>query len=383
MEEILLLIQNQTQWDAQKLQAFCSRNLIHCKIEGELALLNYMNDIPEEEWNIMNSACRGMVLNLASKKIIAYPFGKFTSYNTDDEAVGFISENKDKLSITKKYDGTMVLAFLYEGELKCASRNSFDNSQVQNAKRILDTRISLPEAMENITLVFEYISPENKIEVEYDKEELILIGARDIETGLLFTREQLEAFAQKTGLQVSEEIRLSIEELVQLAKDDNAGTFEEGWIIRAKSRMVKLKSWRYLAKLKSNRYGLNKKQIIDKYIRLNETDFKAYLDLITRKDILLSIDKILKDVDAKIQEVQEGISSEFKKINPELDDKAFALKIMKEYNKEQTSYLFALKKGKAVEPLIKSNIIPYLDFYNNDSVIPMDQLKEWAFDYLD
>ncbi|MFT6336829.1 MAG: hypothetical protein ACJATI_003590 [Halioglobus sp.] len=342
-----------------------------------------MDDIQEGKWNLFNSSCRGLVLDLEKRKIIAFPFGKFTSYNSDPNAVDFIRNTSDELTLTKKYDGTMVVVFENDGEICCVSRKAFANFQIDATLNILERLQFKIEYLRNKTMVFEYISPENKIEIDYDEERIVLLGVRNIEDGSLLQHTELKQIGSETKLEVAEQINLNVTELIELAKNDDSDLFEEGWIIRSGSRLIKLKSWKYLYKIKSNRQGLTKKQIIDKYISLNEDGFESLKKSFANDEIRKAIDLLCDRIELKIDEVEQLLSTDFEVYNKIAEDKQFALDIQKSFDREKVSYLFALRKNRPLRPLIRKNIVNYIDFYTTECVIPISVNNRSAFNYED
>jgi uncharacterized protein YktA (UPF0223 family) len=91
-----------------------------------------------------------------------------------------VNQNPD-LVFTHKYDGTLIIRSVVNDEIIMRTRGTLSGREYgEAAKRIAASKYPQlldPDYFPNISLLFEYIGPENRIVVSYDEADLVLIGA--------------------------------------------------------------------------------------------------------------------------------------------------------------------------------------------------------------
>ncbi len=143
-----------------------------------LTIWNYTPDVQYgEKWDDITLQCRGLVTDNEGN-VAARPFKKFFN----------IEENKhtptSEFEVFDKMDGSLGIMFKYNGEMVCATRGSFTSEQSKWM-----TEFALKYNYQNIivdgfTYLFEIIYPENRIVVNYEgQERLVLLGIINTETG--------------------------------------------------------------------------------------------------------------------------------------------------------------------------------------------------------
>ena len=149
--------------------------------ELPLTIWNYTQQTQfEGYWNHITLSCRGLVTD-DKGNIVARPFRKF--FNIEE---GKHTPTKD-FSVYEKMDGSLGIAFKYEGENIFASRGSFTSDQCLKGIEILNERVNEMAAQplnDGYTYMFEIIYPENRIVVDYgDMEDVVMLGAINTKTG--------------------------------------------------------------------------------------------------------------------------------------------------------------------------------------------------------
>ena len=85
----------------------------------------------------------------------------------------------------EKADGSLILAFEYDGRRLCSTRGSFDSVQAAWAERRFQRDFPEWVPMRGVTYCFEAIYPGNRIVVDYGgAEELVVLAALDTGTGV-------------------------------------------------------------------------------------------------------------------------------------------------------------------------------------------------------
>lgn len=116
----------------------------------------------------------------------------YTDYYTDEFKAEYtkIQDTKNKLKCVEKLDGTLVILGVYKDRLVAttsSSCNSETNYYIDKANTYFNSLSYTQQLKEyliknNSCFTFEYISPLNKICVDYDKESYILLDEIDKET---------------------------------------------------------------------------------------------------------------------------------------------------------------------------------------------------------
>lgn len=137
----------------------------------------------DQEWNEVTLQCRGLITHAETDEIIARPMRKF--FNHDQEQAPKL-ELDDQVMVFDKADGSLgILYRLPDGEMAIATRGSFTSEQAIWATNWLRER-GTTDALwrSDLTYMFEIIYPENRVVVDYQGfEGLVLLGAIHKETG--------------------------------------------------------------------------------------------------------------------------------------------------------------------------------------------------------
>ena len=147
--------------------------------ELPLSIWNYTPEVQYgEKWDDITLACRGLVTDNKGN-IVARPFKKF--FNLEEQK----HTPTQDFEVFEKMDGSLGIMFLYEGELICATRGSFTSEQAVWMKKFATEHNYKNIIVEGFTYLFEIIYPENRIVVDYNgQERLVLLGIIETETGV-------------------------------------------------------------------------------------------------------------------------------------------------------------------------------------------------------
>jgi RNA ligase len=143
-----------------------------------LTIWNYTEKVQYEGlWDEVTLMCRGLVTD-SEGTIIARPFKKF--FNMEEGKHTPTSE----FEVYEKMDGSLGIFFYYEGNPVFATRGSFTSDQAIKGREILNKYNWQYGTYEGYTYLFEIIYPENRVVVNYNGlEELIVLGVIETATG--------------------------------------------------------------------------------------------------------------------------------------------------------------------------------------------------------
>lgn len=190
---------------------------IICRKHSTLPLLiwNYTHLCQfDKAWNEYTMQTRGLITDLQGN-IIARPFTKFFNLNETKES----SFNNLPIEIPKVYeklDGSLGIQY-YDNEKVCiATRGSFDSDQAKWATEWISKRYCKNDFLPGYTYLYEIIFPENRIVVNYqDRQELVLLAVIYTEIGKEINH-NIEA--KRLGLSTPQIINNSLTELIESLK---------------------------------------------------------------------------------------------------------------------------------------------------------------------
>lgn len=214
---------------------------------GDLTIYNYTPSAQYERvWNDVTTQCRGLIVETATGEVVARPFPKFYNYA---EAIDMdIPIPEGDPVVTDKMDGSLGIIYTHDDYTGVATRGSFTSDQATWATAFLHKHFPDFTQPEGVTTLVEIIYPENRIVVDYDgMDGLVLLGAIRNETGADFIFDDIDwwegPFTENHGIQ-------RVEDAVTMATGD---AYDEGegvvlcWLRpNAPSIRLKVKHPRYV-----------------------------------------------------------------------------------------------------------------------------------------
>jgi RNA ligase len=181
-------------------------------------------------WNDVTLNCRGLIAD-GEGNIVARPFKKFFSYEQLD---GKLPEGD--FVVEEKMDGSMLVAVMYQGQLVTATRGSFVSDQAKRGKELLGDFLPL----EGYTFIFEVIYPENRVVVNYDFSDVVLLSVW--QHGQEFTAVYYKKLAKMYGFRTPKVYSFdSLEEILSYEEPNL-----EGFVLRySNGERVKIKLEEY------------------------------------------------------------------------------------------------------------------------------------------
>ena len=170
-------------------------------------------------------------------------------FNVDQTPCSMYSivKNFEVDNVYVKEDGS-VLNFIGTPEkIYAKSKMSFASEQAKEAQDIFDADVNLQNFVrtmleKDIMPIFEFVSPRNRIVLQYDKTELILLRLRCNKTGEYLNLEDFNTTGIKTAVSVGIK---TLDELIALKGEIKD---IEGWIVQfTNGKMVKVKGEHYCA----------------------------------------------------------------------------------------------------------------------------------------
>ena len=160
-------------------------------------------------WTIFQSPgaldARGIMFDITDQSdvtLVSLPPQKFFNYEEGgvNHALGKIGDKMVKM------DGSLISSYIHKGNVFLKSKGSLSSSQALDAMKLLDNEenqkfkdelVSLVK--EGYTINMEYTSPENRIVIPYQKEELTVLSMRKHADGENFFASKLIDLLEKKG----------------------------------------------------------------------------------------------------------------------------------------------------------------------------------------
>jgi RNA ligase len=160
------------------LNKYYEEGLVYKQVHPTLPLTiwNYSEKVQYEGlFDGVTLNARGLVTD-NDGKIAARPFKKF--FNMEEGK----HTPTEEFDVYEKMDGSLGILFNYQGEWVMATRGSFVSEQAIKGFEMLKN-YDYEKLHNNYTYLFEIIYKENRIVVQYDYDDLILLGIIETKTG--------------------------------------------------------------------------------------------------------------------------------------------------------------------------------------------------------
>lgn len=296
----------------------------------------------DKKWDEITLNSRGIIFSRKTLEVVAQPFGKFFNMGEREETFEQNLPWDGGYRVFEKLDGWLGILYRHDGKFKIATRGTFDSDGAVWATKFLHNNYSLDGLDNEVTLVFELISPTTRIIVDYgSREDLVVLGAFNRFTGIEYDWEQVCFWAKQFGFTVAQSYGDDLESCKQMLIT-SPGSQVEGFVIRFNSGLrVKIKSEDYMRRA-SIRSFLTPLSVWN-VMKNGEVD-KSYVDAIDA-DYMGIFDNIYSVLRQKYCDILAEIESDYSKISNKTNDrKSFAL-LAKESGTKHLSAMFSLLDG--------------------------------------
>lgn len=322
-----------------------SSGLLDTKIEEDLQLFDYSRETTfTKSWDLYTLSCRGLVLDLKEKKIKGYCLPKF--FNLGEFGFNIEELPKEPYEVFEKCDGSLGIAYIYDGRWKVNTRGSFSSDQAIWATNWLNDNKVPIQIGQNRTLIFEIIYPENRIVVDYRGWSglVLLAWYQDGE------ERPLEAIVDElagTPIRVVASRPFdSIEDIIKVCEDLDHNA--EGFVVRfASGTRIKIKGSKYCEVHK---------------LMSKVTPLGVWEIMVSGSDINESIKNLPEEFQAEFHDIKNAI----------LDKQLSIINTLMEYSLEMDAEDFYSRKEvaiwimKNVNPIYRGYMFMILDAHNKN-----------------
>lgn len=343
------------------------------EIAGENCLLIIPNHIGCR-WTKENAIFRSSIWNQDGYPV-SLGFKKFVNWGEKPEIFP-VPEALDGCELIEKLDGSALIVSKYKGQLIVRTRGTSDARKLDNGKEVDLLIAKYPKAFDNyvlddnFTLIYEWVSPINKIVLDYGPEpDIYLIGIIKHDDYSLVKQKVVDVVARSLGVKRPQ--RFEYNSIDQMIAAVEAFKGVEGVCIYSKDgqEIHKVKGAEYLAAHRLKGELGSFERVVDLWFALNRPDekgFEAYLNekfdfevySMCRGSVFL-ICEAWKDTQVILREMKAFADS----LDGE-NRKEAASQIMSRYrDTNRTGFLFSFLDGKPLnDKQIRQLLYQVLDY---------------------
>jgi len=280
---------------------------------------------------------------------------KFFNLNQVPESMYSIVKDYKIKFVNNKEDGSIASYIkLPNDKVIGKSKMGFDNEQANGINRIYRTRTDVKEFVDwcldnNITAIFEYVSPANRIVLRYLEEDLILLRMRDNSTGKHL---DIKDYLDKIGTIRIAPFEDDFKDLDSLVEVTATQVDKEGVIVQAEDQYGKDFFFKIKTPWYCERHGLltndlYREHIIVGYILDDKIDDILGQVPEDEKEAHERINKIISVIKKSIDEKVEDIKKSYQIfLDMNSDRKEYALK----YYKKDPNFGYVMQMAKGIDP---------------------------------
>lgn len=277
--------------------------------------------------NYARNLC-GITFNKNTGELLSLPFHKFFNYNECPFSTFENIKDKKIIKIREKADGSLIQFFMINDVLYCKTKMTCFSEQALWAMDLVNNNKNLKNEIVNkiqngFTPLFEFVSPRNRIVINYSTEELIYLGSRNMATG----EYDLTPFKNCKNIYCYD-IKNNINDILEIV--NNFNNKEGVVIVFDDGDMVKIKTKDYVLLHRTKDSIFNENTLVELIISEKLDDIKSLFS--QDKNIINYINSmeaiVKKEYNFYINEAEK-----FYTINKNLSRKDFAIKGQEELNK--------------------------------------------------
>ena len=334
-------------------------------------MMNYGDMIPK---GVMRRECRGIIFD-ANGYIISRPFHKFFNVGERDETQLHNVDLSQDHTVMEKMDGSMIRPLVFFDKdnvqvLALGTKMGITDTanQAQEYLNSLDLGdrygkqyFMLNMANRGFTPLFEFVAPDNRIVIEYDSADLVLLAVRDNVTGEYMSYNDMVRESRDAKLSVVPQFGAVDGDFGEYIDRQRGKEGREGDIIRfADGHMLKIKNDWYVRihkvkdKIRSDRHILSlvlNNELDDIFPHLDENDFNRVKKF--ERDFHVSYKEKLVDLSSKIDAVLNEAGGDKKKLAVEVLPNS-------SFSKKDYSFAFKAYDGHDVGELLMKHILSNL-----------------------
>jgi RNA ligase len=263
-------------------------------------------------------------------KLIARPFHKFFNYGEKPHADANLDWSGN-MTIMEKLDGSMIHPALINGELVFMTRKGVTDTALQAMEEVRYDKDEMVMMLKmGLTPIYEYVSPNNRVVVHYDRPHLIHLATRENVTGRYVARGESV---------IRENTFTGRDEILEYVKGLEGS---EGFVIAFDDgHMIKIKADEYVLLHRNIDLAGSEKRVAELVLNDKVDDILPMLDEARKADLI----RYQRQMNARILLVAKTADHYVRRC-AHLSQKDFALSVNSEHvRKEIRPILFKVRAG--------------------------------------
>lgn len=306
--------------------------------------------------------CRGIMFAVdpnteQMKYIVSRPPEKFFNYRENPFTMDVDFSNP--MQIMQKVDGSLISTYLDDGELSVKTKGSTQSTQAIAAKELLErgmdqdawyclARELFQLEVEGYTVNMEYVSPDNRIVIGYQNEDLVILNIRNRETGEYLPKNQVPAAFEYVHAHWVDELPVDeipdVEDFIHRVPNMNGF---EGYVVQLNNgQHVKVKTEWYLTQHRAKDSIDSPRRLFEAVLEESTDDLRALV-----YDDPVAIQKI-NDMEHKVDHIYNHVVDQverFYEANKDLTQKEYAIKGKQELDSRVFGLAMNKFNGKTVD----------------------------------
>jgi RNA ligase len=305
---------------------------------------------PDDLGGAIRRECRGLIFDLDGY-IMSRPFHKFFNALEKEETQLHAIDMTKPHVIMEKMDGSMIRPICLNGMIRLATKMGVTDIAIASEELLTAEQYEWLEqlVLSDVTPIFEYIAPTNKIVIEYAEPKLVLLAMRNNFTGNYY----MPHLAPFEVVQQYGSVEGGLSEYIARAREMSG---REGDIIRfADGHMLKIKNDWYVRIHKTKDLVRSDRNIADIIINEQLDDVLPLLDatdLATVRAYERRFDAALENALGRL----EGLVTLARVLHGGVKKDVAINFVPNLINKEDASFIFSALDGKELRPLVINKI---------------------------
>ena len=284
---------------------------------------------------------RGIIFDL-SGNVLRRPFQKFFNLGEREELLLGNIDFDEHHVILDKVDGSMVTPLMSLGQLRFATKAGITDMSPAIEAYVDQARAHYRSFCEymidiNHTPIFEYVSRDNRIVLDYKEQNLILLGIRNNLTGNYISYKQQIIYAYPYYIPVVKEVynsKNSIDDFVRYIYNEKD---IEGVVVRFDNgHMLKIKTEWYVNIHRAKDACLHEKRVIEMILDSKTDDVLAFLPPDDAKKLSEYSNAFLSGLNERRKDVVDSI----KRFKGSITRKEYALEVAPHFNSLLNAIIF-------------------------------------------
>jgi RNA ligase len=329
---------------------------------------------PDDLGGAIRRECRGMIF-YPNGNIMSRPVNKFFNIGERNETQSHNLDFSQPHMVYEKLDGSMLRPIMFNDSIHWGTKMGFSDVAKQAsdfaAKNTIYQDFATYCMDHNITPIFEYVGPHNKVVLDYADENMILLAGRYTVSGEYVSNDKLMDLARTYSIPVVGHIEpfKSANDLIEYTRPLKK---QEGFVVAfANGHRVKIKAEEYVRIHKTKDIIRFDRNIADIIVNEQIDDLMSFLDDADKTRVSIYNKKFDEGIENVLGRI-EGLLDISKVLHGNVKKDIALYFVPNLIHKEDGGFIFKMIDGKELRPMIIEHIKK-----NVGNTAKYDALAKW------